>query len=378
MTTSSIDSKDWTPEEEQLLKELRPNMMLGDVYRRFRDAGFQRSRKALERKATNLGVFFQGTPRPQQPAVVNTAYSSAWDKIVRIKEQYKQDYEHRQVGILPPETITRKILCISDLHIPFDRDDLVYKIIQDHKDADILVVNGDLLDLYAVSTWPKERSIILRKEYDIAMEYMKVFSRTFKNVVFTRGNHEYRLNRYFHSNISPSVSFMVSKEILSRLVRGEVYDEEGNVVTQHAFNNIHYDSGPEAWFVKIGKAMFIHPTSFSRVEGKTVISGQEYFMERTDIQAVVLSHTHQQVQIPSRNKMCIETGCLCCPMDYEKQGKLQYKAMTLGYTVIYQDAEGNVDFNRSHNVYLGTQYPVKKSYDEMLEEANRNRETEEK
>jgi len=161
---------------------------------------------------------------------------------------------------------------------------------------------------------------------------------------------------------------MVNKEILGRLVRGEIYDDEGNIIKQLDLKNVHYESGPEAWFAKIGKTMFVHPQSFSRVEAKTAVNAQEYFMERTDIDAVVIGHTHQQAFVPSRNKLCVEQGCLCCPLDYEKQGKLRYKAMTLGYCVVYQDKDGNCDFNATHNVYLGTQYPIKKSFEEIMQE----------
>jgi predicted phosphodiesterase len=334
----------------------------------FRQRGYSRSRKAIERKAANLGVFYKGATPEAVETPIEDAYSTAWSKIVSLKQDYVEEYEYRQAGLLEPGKASRKILCISDFHIPFDRDDLIKEAIELHKDADLLVVNGDMLDLYAVSTWPKERSVILRKEYDIAMEYIKLFAKTFPHVVLTRGNHEYRLNRYFHSNVSKSISFLVNKEILGRLVLGEVYDGDGNIVERNEFKNVHYQSGAEAWFVKIGKTMFVHPMAFSGVEAKTAINAQEYFMERDDIDCVVLAHTHQQAKVPSRNKMCIEQGCLCCPLDYEKQGKLKYKAMTLGYTVLYQDKDGNCDFNLTHNVYLGTQYPIKKDFDEIMNE----------
>ncbi|RLF68147.1 MAG: hypothetical protein DRN26_00315 [Thermoplasmata archaeon] len=363
----SANSKEWSEEEIRLLKKLRPKMTLTKVHQAFLEAGFRRSRKALERKACNLGVFYSDPPRKTRSASVNE-YSEAWRKIISLKEEYKEDYEHRKIGLLLKTKPARKILSLSDFHIPFDRDDLIHEAIQTHSNADILVVNGDMLDLYAVSTWPKERSIILRREYEIAMEYLRIFSKIFKHVVVVRGNHEYRLNRYFHSNVSKDVSFMVNKEILGRLVRGEIYDDEGNIIKQLDLKNVHYESGPEAWFAKIGKTMFVHPQSFSRVEAKTAVNAQEYFMERTDIDAVVIGHTHQQAFVPSRNKLCVEQGCLCCPLDYEKQGKLRYKAMTLGYCVVYQDKDGNCDFNATHNVYLGTQYPIKKSFEEIMQE----------
>jgi predicted phosphodiesterase len=366
------NTRDWSPEEEALLEQLRPYLTITEILKEFEAKGYLRSRKAIERKACNMGIFYIGKPTVKKNAD-DARYSAAWQKILGLKKAYKEDYEYRRIGIMNPKDATRKILCISDFHIPFDRDDLIYAAIREHKDADILVVNGDMLDLYAVSTWPKERDIILRKEYDIAMEYLKVFSDTFPHVIIVRGNHEYRLNRYFHSNVSKSVSFLVNKEILGRLANGEVYDEDGNTIEKHKFDNVYYENGPEAWFIKVGKTMFVHPRAFSKVEAKTAMNAQEYFIERDDVDCICLGHTHQQAFVPSRNKLCIEQGCLCCPLDYEKQGKLKYKAMTLGYSVIYQDKDGNCDFNKTHNVYLGTQYSIKKSFDEMLEQLNKER-----
>jgi hypothetical protein len=159
---------------------------------------------------------------------------------------------------------------------------------------------------------------------------------------------------------------MVNKEILGRLASGEEYDNDGNIIHRNDFKNVYYEGGQEGWFVKIGKTMFVHPMAFSGQAAKTAINAQEYFMERTDIDCVVLAHTHQQCRVPSRNKLCVEQGCLCCPLDYEKQGKMHFKAMTLGYAVVYQDKDGNCDFNKTNTVYLGTQYPVKKDFDSKV------------
>lgn len=365
-------SHDWSEEEERLLQKLKPHNKLPEIQKAFQKAGFTRSRIALESKAKRMGVFYRGELPTTNPEEIDK-YSIALQKILNIKEEYKEDFEHRGIGVIKKSKIVRKILSISDLHIPFDRDDLVFEIIEKEKDADILVINGDFLDLYAVSTWPKERSIILRKEYTIAMEYLKIFSKTFPQVVITRGNHEYRLNRYFHTNVSKDVSFMVNKEILGRLVNGEMYDDEGNICEKNDFSNVHYQPGPEAWFIKIGKTMFLHPNTFLKTEAQTVVKAQEYFMERKNVDCIVIGHTHHQAFVPTRGKLCIEQGCLCCPLDYEKQGKLNFKAMTLGYAVVYQDAEGNCDFNETHTVYLGTQYPIKKDFDEFITDLEKER-----
>jgi len=368
--TKNYTAPAWSQDELDLVKKLRPTNTLMEIQSILkRMLGSERSAIAIERKAARLGWTYQGLGNENfvaAPSEMDISQSQALSRICALKEEYKTPCEYRPIGIIPRDKIARKILCIADLHIPFDRDDLVYDIVHTHKDADILVIAGDLLDLYAVSTWPHERVIVLQKEYEIALEYLKVFSKMFKQVVVIRGNHEYRLNRYFHTNLSPSVSFMVSKDILARLCNGEIYNNDGEIIERLNFKNIYYDNGPEAWFAKIGKTIFVHPMSYSGVEAKTVVTAQEFFMEREDIDCIVSAHTHHQAKVLSRSKLCIETGSLCLPLDYEKQGKLKFKPQDLGYAVLYQDARGNCDFNRSQAVYLGTQYPIKLDHDAFV------------
>ncbi len=352
----------WNNEELDLLKTWYGTVSNDELENTFLLEGYIRSANAIRKKANKIGLSFEFTKTQEQEQECTPEQKEAWLKILGLKNEYMEDFTYSVIGIIPSSKIARKILCISDFHIPFDREDLIMEIISQHQDADILVINGDIMDLHAVSTWPKERDVVLKKEYDIAMEYMKVFSKKFPQVVVTRGNHEVRLSRYFNSCISNSVSFLVNKDILNRLCSGEVYNNNGEIIQIYDFSNVYYKGGLEGWFEKIGKTIFAHPKEFSKVEAKTVMLGNAYFMEREDIDCIVIGHTHNQAFVPSRKKLCIESGCLCCPMDYEKQGTFKYHAMTLGYTIIYQDYEGNCDFNRSRNVYLGTQYPITKNF----------------
>ena len=66
-----------------------------------------------------------------------------------------------------------KILSLSDIHFPFQNQELIDEIIETHKDADILVLNGDLLDGYAASSFPKERNIPMHLEYTMALEFVR-------------------------------------------------------------------------------------------------------------------------------------------------------------------------------------------------------------
>ena len=45
---------------------------------------------------------------------------------------------------------------------------------------------------------------------------------------------------------------------------------------------------------------------------------------------------------------------------YQHKPNLRFPHATNGYAIIYQDADGNTCFNKSHVIYLGSQLPPKK------------------
>lgn len=375
----------WSTDEIELISSYRAIMELRDLHAKFLENGFERSKKAIARKAEKLGLRYdpeaaasyeeelaisRGVLDEDEEIVIDppTSHQETWEKIELIKEEYKERVCRSKRGLV--RTTERKILSISDFHIPFDRDDLITKAINDHRDADILVVNGDMLELYAVSSWPKERRVALEHEYEIAIEYLKAFSSIFPHVVITRGNHEFRLQRYMNKNITEEVSFMVSKDILTRLANGEVW-KNGNIVEKLDFDNVHYDGdAQEAWQIQIGKTIFMHPKNWSAVEAKIAVKGGAMWAQRNgDVDCIVAAHTHKQGKVISRGKLCIEQGCLCAPLDYSKSGSLNFTPQDLGYAVIYQDSQGNCDFNQSGFVFMGNEYPIHRTFEEMLEDA---------
>jgi len=388
----------WSADEIQLLTEYRAIMELRDLHAKFLENGFERSKKAIARKAEKLGLRYdpeaaasfeeelaisrgvqdeaEDESEDYEPAYDVYAPSSlppqeAWEKIELIKEEYKERVYRSKRGLVA--SCTKKILSISDFHIPFDRDDLIARIIDEHRDADILVVNGDLLELYAVSSWPKDRRVALEHEYAIAIEYLKLFSSIFPHVVITRGNHEVRLQRYMNKSVTQEISFMVSKDILSRLANGEVW-KGGKIVEKLDFSNIHYDGdAQEAWQIKIGKTIFMHPKNWSAVEAKIAVKGGEFWEQRDNsVDCVVVAHTHKQGKVISKGKLCIEQGALCAPLDYSKSGSLNFRPQDLGYALVYQDDQGNCDFNRSGYIFMGHEYPINKTFEELLEEDARD------
>lgn len=268
----------------------------------------------------------------------------------RLFNMITKEYSH----IGNPKGKLFKVVSISDLHIPFVNDAVIKDMIDKHSDADILVVNGDLLEQYSVSKWPKSKGIVLQHEYKIAVKYVKMFAERFKKVVLTRGNHDERVAKYFSSNIDPGISFLTHPDPLERIASGFDFTTNGTFAKVNTFDNVFYFGGLCGWYAKVGKTIFAHPSGGSGVPMKTGVNVANYFLEKEDFDCIVIGHTHKMGQVIYKGKLIIEQGCACIPMDYEADSKMQYGQQSFGYAVIYMNAKGEVDFDKSRPVYYGT------------------------
>jgi predicted phosphodiesterase len=277
------------------------------------------------------------------------------DKLVGVKHSIQKAITERFEGVGAPKGKLHKVVSISDLHIPWVNENVISDMLSKHSDADTLVINGDLLDQYSVSKWSKEKQILLQHEYEMAMEYLLEFSKTFKNIVLTRGNHDSRLQSKFANELDPNVMFMVNPDMLDRLKNGYVYDHKrSKLVKKYNFNNIHYAGGLSGWYAKVGNCIFAHPKSGSKIPMRMATNTADYFLEKEDYDAIVIGHTHKIGKIVWKGKLLIEQGCCCLPMDYEADAAMKYSQQAFGYCVMYMNAKGEVDFNKSTPVYTGT------------------------
>jgi len=95
-----------------------------------------------------------------------------------------------------------KFVVISDIHYPYEDKNAIKAFLKFLKDNEVhtVILNGDILDMYDVSSFDKSPDRIqgLQKELDKAQKLFKDIRAIKPNVriVFIKGNHEYRLERY--------------------------------------------------------------------------------------------------------------------------------------------------------------------------------------
>jgi predicted phosphodiesterase len=256
-------------------------------------------------------------------------YKNADKQREKIQSYIENKYKGRAV----------KVLYMADLHIPFTNYSLVKHIIKEHSDADILVLNGDILDLFNVSTFAKDKTVALKRELQEGRDFLEVVSNIFEEVIVTEGNHERRLRRYIQHVIPVDMHFLFPQDVLEVIQQGHVFDKE-------PLENVHIVG---SWWIKLFDAIIGHPDNYSSVPLRTVIQTSEHFKMVKNIphRACIIGHTHQAGWLIDRGVLVMETGCLQHDVDYKHGSKFIKTTWTRAHAVLNFDENGEIVFENS-------------------------------
>lgn len=351
-------STGWTNEEVCELKRLvfraKNDKQIAerfDILSRRGALGFpvERTPEAIARKRRRLNLSKVNTTDQNSVQSVREAIG----QIIELGKKYKLNEERITTGLV--DQPARKILCMSDMHIPFTQWDVVSEIVQEHSDADVVVLNGDIMDGYAFSTFTKSQRIQSLVEYQMMFALVKRLSELFKDIVIVSGNHEARTYRSL-GNLSSEEKSVFQADLPARIANGEELDDYGLMVKKHDFKNVHYDRA-QPWYNLIGRTVFAHPSGYSGAHpGATAMKTMQMLDQKIGpgrYDALVIGHTHRIYSGIVNGKLLIEQGALASRMAYEGAANLKFKPAMRGYAVVVQDANGRTDFNRSRPYYLG-------------------------
>lgn len=376
----------WTSEEEAfceaLLKDAKTPVTLNELGEIFRirhlkkHKGFEtlRSANAIMRKIKR-----NKWPLPSQIAsgltvpdaesssdALETKTVSKWAMVSDIVKKHKVKCEYITRGIMPIEQHARKILSLSDIHFPLAEPQFLTEAVITHSDADILVLNGDILEGYMFSTFEKDKRYAVLDEYRIAFEFVESMSKIFPKVVLIDGNHDVRAARALKlAGFGEETSQIFRPNLIARIANGEKLSASGQLVEKLNFSNVIYEHN-ESWYIKIGKTLFVHPHTHNNGPLGACVKKQAHRFNMRypseEVDSIVCGHTHQIYKGIVDNQLLIEQGCMTTLLTYGWSAKSEYLGTAQnGYAVIYQDEDGNTDFNRSGPIYLGQSVPPKKS-----------------
>jgi len=352
----------WSPEEEHLLRLLIKTNTYSEIAEEF----LRRNKKSLPGH-TRLRSSEAIRKKCRRDSITkdmeySDPYAARWEQIKNMQAEYMMDAEQQSCGLV--DGTARKILSLSDLHFPFALIGEIDKALEAHSDADIVVLNGDILDGYIFSTYSKARRIAALKEYMAAFELVKRLSETFPKVVIVRGNHDDRPAKILaKKEFSKEATQVLRPDLLARIANGEALNEHGELIAKLDFENVYYQKY-DSWYVRVGKTIFAHPDAyFGSWPGQTAVKLCDYFTKRmgsNSFDSIVVGHTHRSYKGIVMNKLLIEQGAMAARMPYQHRADIRFPHAMNGYALIYQDADGNTDFNKSHTVFLGSQLPPKK------------------
>lgn len=249
------------------------------------------------------------------------------------------------------ESVHRRILSISDAHIPFN---LPISIFAKYAGCvDDLVFNGDLLDCQSISSFPRMYRIDLVEEMVAARKYILDVINMIgpKKVHFVVGNHEKRLGRYLSERLNDDLLRIMPDNPLDLIICDGFNDKDQINKTRTWYSplsEVLSESGIEIdysgdWSCIIGNTIFTHPLSYSSGMLKTTQKAVDHFLRKNrDFTSIVLGHTHKLGSYFQGNIQMFEQGCTCdlSKLNYA-DGKLALPNQN-GFIYVCQDLSGNV------------------------------------
>lgn len=268
------------------------------------------------------------------------------------ESKYRKEWKSFNAGRIyernKGKCIETRILCISDLHCPYNLpvdtfSEYVGKV-------DILVLNGDITDCQSLSKYEKVyRSspmdeIILTRQYIMNLVQYLIPCK----VIITYGNHDVRLKTYLAKNIDSDISDLLPQTPLDLIfIDGfNRYNRKDGMKTwfeplKSVFPEIEFIYS-DNWFCQIGDTIFAHPLAFNSGILKTSEKALYWFRnEGYQFRNLILAHTHRVGNYAIGNSMIYEQGCCCdtSKMEYAN-GKL-INSQKEGFISLSQDIKGN-------------------------------------
>ena len=263
-------------------------------------------------------------------------------------------YERKDVARRPARTI----LCLSDFHYPYA---VPVEIFQEYQRTDILLLNGDLVDMQSISKFPKAYRVSPMDEIVGGRQYLIDLISILSpgQVIINKGNHEVRFGNYLSRSIDGELKDLMPETALDLIVNDGFhhYDKRGRAKIWYqpirdVFEDIEITYTGE-WWCKIGNTIFAHPLAYSGGILKTSEKAANHFL-RVDpnFDALVLAHTHKLGMYREGNITLFEQGCCCLT------GKLNYADGKLsmpqqqGFLYLCQEQDGSLMFDQTKLVTL--------------------------
>jgi predicted phosphodiesterase len=255
--------------------------------------------------------------------------------------------------------VATRILSISDLHIPFHLPLETYKEFVNQ--VDILQLNGDIVDMFQISRFPKTyrvsvmEEIIQGRQFIIDLiEFIKP-----KKVIVTYGNHDLRFQSYLSKNLDSDLLELMPQTALELIFEDGFnhYDKRSRIkIWYEPLNRIFEDidiNYTKKWYCQIGNTLFCHPNTFSSAMLKTAEKAMYFFRnEGIFFNSLVLAHTHRSGEYTIGNTTIYEQGTCSDTKQLNYMDGQLVNSQKEGFIYICQDDKGNVIKDKTRLIVL--------------------------
>ena len=250
----------------------------------------------------------------------------------------------------------KSIMFINDIHVPYQRDDLLQIIAKHKEEITHLCIIGDFLDCYSISSFSKIRQTTLKEEvltgYEVLKQIRKILNNNQK-IIMLKGNHEDRWRKVIENLKDEDMQSFINPNILEMYSEGFTIYDKGKRKKYPPIENLTVINH---WYAIIDGIVACHPLTFSNTKGSVVEKCSQHFLSKgVDFDLVIFAHTHKYTSAVTErfsNKFVIENCCMCKTQEYADTGKLNYSRQTYGYTIVKYNTGDRVTLNNCKSYIL--------------------------
>lgn len=232
-----------------------------------------------------------------------------------------------------------KALILSDIHIPYHDEKAVMAAVEYGKKQkpDIIILNGDIGDFYAVSRHDKDPRRCLAEEIDAVRQFLFWLRKQFPKarIIYKIGNHEDRMERFLVKNAP--VLLGTSDFEIPKLLR---------------FDEMKIECVGSLNLIRLGKLSIYHGHELPQGMSSPVNPARGMWMR---VQETLLAgHWHrvsehtEKTGISGKISSCWSTGCLCdLKPDYARINR-----WSSGFAIVETQADNEFEVH-NHKIING-------------------------
>ena len=249
-----------------------------------------------------------------------------------------------------------KILVLSDIHEPYGNVSVFAEVQNKHKDAQTLIVPGDLGDYYSKSRFKKTKDVSFKDEVRAVFYRLQWMATNWRNVRIMLGNHDNRPEKQIAALFDGRTDILVLTEANLLAHLASYFDNIQVVGTQLDGTGISLTH-----LYQHGDAIFCHGEISRARREATLEKISMYLHHRREMlnlkpyRVIAQGHNHADLKMHmgSEDWFMLPTASdpFSVGFEYCWRADMRGHPPAVGYSIFHQD-NGETDVNQSNNFVL--------------------------